>query len=286
MWASSTLSALFLMSGMAFAGSGVSADYARQVDTVQLRLAQIEAAQVDLDATVRRLQEAQRSMVTAPTDGGEAADSGAVRSLRGDIEVLQFELRTLKESVEALALDMDTRLLWQEQRSAQLEQALGLTPPPMPVAGAQIGPQPMPEGPNGLPQEDPDSVSGVPAAPMDADGLMELAVEHMTEARQPAARAVLERLLREFPEDERRAEATYRIAETYFNEEMWIQAVTEFQKVVDRFPRHELASWAMLRQGEAFERRGARSDAVLFWEGVIQRYPRTPAADEARTLLE
>lgn len=282
MWASSALSALFLLSGVAWAGSGVSADYARQVDTAQLRLAQIEAAQVDLDATVRRLDEAQRASVSSPSEGSEAVDSGSVRALRGDIEVLQFELRALKESVEALALDMDTRLLWQEQRSAQLEQALGLTPPPMPVAGAPIGPQLMPEGTG----TDPVDVSAVPSAPMDANALMELAVGHMTEARQPAARAVLERLLREFPEDERRAEATYRIAETYFNEEQWIQAVTEFQKVVDRYPRHELASWAMLRQGEAFERRGARSDAVLFWEGVIQRYPRTAAAQEAQGFLE
>lgn len=286
MWVSNVLLGLCLVSGYAHAGSGVSADYARQVDTAQLRLAQIEAAQVDLDATVRRLEEAQRSLVSAPDAGGEAADSGAVRALRGDIEVLQFELRTLKESVEALALDIDTRLLWQEQRSSQLEQALGLTPPPMPVAGAPIGPQPMPNGVvTGLDSEPTGSQTPV-AGLMDADALMELAVGHMTEARQPAARAVLERLLREFPEDERRAEATYRIAETYFNEEQWIQAVTEFQKVVDRFPRHELASWAMLRQGEAFERRGARSDAVLFWEGVIQRYPRTPAAEEAQGLLQ
>jgi TolA-binding protein len=286
MWASSALSALLLLSGVAWAGSGVSADYARQVDTAQLRLAQIEAGQVDLDATVRRLEEAQRSSVTSPSGGGEAADSGAVRALRGDIEVLQFELRSLKESVEALALDMDTRLLWQEQRSAQLEQALGLTPPPMPVAGAPIGPQPMPENTGTFPQTEPVGVGGVPAAPIDANGLMELAVGHMTEARQPAARAVLERMLREFPEDERAAEASYRIAETYFNEEKWIKAVSEFQLFQDRYPRHELASWAMLRQGEAFERRGARSDAVLFWEGVIQRYPRTEAAAEAQGFLE
>ncbi len=90
----------------------VSAEYARQVDTAQMRVAQVEATLVEMESSLRRMEQLQQSMASQPSAADGAASSDAVRALRGDIEVLQFELRTLKESVEALALDTDTRLLW------------------------------------------------------------------------------------------------------------------------------------------------------------------------------
>jgi TolA-binding protein len=260
-----------VLAAPAFAG-GLSAEAVRQLDATQMRLAQVESLLAAIQDSTRRLEEAQRTMTA---QGGSSDD--AVRGLRGEIEVLQFEVRSLKEQVERLAADSDDRLLWQEQRIAQVERALGLSPPPM---GGAAPPVTGPVAPEGPPTTEPPA-----GTPETAEAMLELAVEHMQADRSAAARALLDRLISTFPNDPLVPEARYRRAETFFNEAKWDQAVAKFQEVIDRHPRHELASWSMVRQGECYDRKGAPDDAALFWEAAIAQYPGTAAAREASEFL-
>lgn len=265
---------------------GVSADYARQVDAVQMRLAQLEGLALEAEGSIRRLEEAQRALAVPSAGSGGAADGEEVRAVRGQLEVLQFELRSVREAMEALATDLDTRALWQEARLAQLEAALALSPPPVPT-GDSVPLPPRPTEPD--PGAAEPTVDGEPPTVVlvgaDADGMMTLAEEHMRAGRQRAARAVLDRVLAEHGDSPRVAEALYRRAETFFNDREWGTAANEFQKVVDRYPRDALAAWAMLRQGECFSEMGQPDSATLFWETLVQEYPRSDAAREARAHL-
>ena len=121
--------------------------------------------------------------------------------------------------------------------------------------------------------------------PEDAQGKLDLAVEHMEDGRHKVARALLEKAIADHADDPLRPELRYRLAESWFNQESWDRALTAFQTVVDTFGDTDWASRAMLRQGECFAAKGQKENAKLFYEEVLRLYPKSDAATEARRLL-
>lgn len=80
--------------------------------------------------------------------------------------------------------------------------------------------------------------------------------------------------------------AQYLIAETYYVEENWQQAVASFNIVRKDYPKAKTwVAGSLLRLGQCLDRLGHKEDASIFYERVSKQYPRHPAAKEAKRLL-
>src|SRR5687768_13152169 len=84
---------LLLFSTISLAGTSATAEYARQVSTAQVRLAQLEALLVESQLRIEQLEEVIRQQgknEAAKLENFDQVNAEVVR-LRGAIEVLQFE---------------------------------------------------------------------------------------------------------------------------------------------------------------------------------------------------
>ncbi len=268
-------------------GTSATSGLEREMALRDARVAELERVEGDSTRRIQQLEEVIRYRGQQEAEKLENIDQvrEMVGSLSGDVEVLRHELENTSELGDSFREDTDFRLTWLELRVEALEENLGLKPPPPPEreedeasaeerAGDEGGGDRVRGG------------EGEEAAAVEApEDLLALAKEHLAEGRPRAARAVLERFVAAYGDHELADEAYYRLAESYYNNKEYQQAILPFQEVVDRFGGTGWAAWAMVRQGECFRELGKDAEADLFWEDVVRLYPRSKAAEEAKRLL-
>ena len=279
---------LLLLAGPARAGDP-SAQYARQVSTAQVRLAQLEALLVESELRIEQLEEVIRQQGRNEQNRLENLDqvNAEVSRLRGAIEVLQFEAGEMKRTVSDLQLESERRQLHAEMRLALVEKFLGLKAPPPPT-DEELGYDAAADAEEGDSGPTPPSAPDRPMAggdaevpegvPDDAAGKLDLAIEHMRADRQGVARAILRSALEQHPGAEETDEVRYRLAETYFNEEDYRTAISEFNKVVNNHPDSDWKCWSFYRMGESFELLGKPEGAQAFYKGATERECRSSEA--------
>lgn len=282
---------LLLPGCFASQNAAATSEYARQVTTANLRVAQLENELAESQARIEQLEEVIRAQGQSQATRLENLDqvNQEVTRLRGQIEVLQFDLSELSEGYTQYQIQTERRLLHGEKRMRQVESMLGVQPPPPPtdaelgVGEGVVSPTPVPEGEQ--PPPDPDDPEPEDTVPDDAAGKLELAVQRIDEGKPAVARAILMRAQKEHAGAPEIPEITYRLASTYFSESDYRKAALSYKRVLDDHPKSPWASWAMLKQGECFEGLGQSDNARLFFDGVIQRYPKSDAAKEAKGKL-
>lgn len=273
------IAVLLAFSSPASAGSAATAEYARQVSTAQVRLAQLEALLSESELRIGQLEEVIRQQGKSNQDRLENVDqvNVEVTRLRGGIEVLQFEVAELKRAVSETQIAGERRQLHAEMRLAQVEKFLSLKPPP-PPSDADLGITTPPPG--ATPPTPPSGLgtglgsTTAPAAPVDvpetAAAKLELAASHMAAGRQTVARAVLKAAIEQNAGAPEMDEIRYRYAETFFNESDWRAAISEFNKVINNHPNSPWKCWSFFRQGEAFEKMGQVEGAKAFYKGATE----------------
>ena len=87
---------------------------------------------------------------------------------------------------------------------------------------------------------------------MDAQTLYGVAVEEYEAGDDGAAAEALDRLLLSFPAFEQAAEAFFLLAESYFRDEQYITATSEYTRFLDRYPAHPRAPDAALGVCESY----------------------------------
>ena len=266
-----------LACGPAWAGSQATADYARQVSTTQLRLAQLEALLVESQARIEQLEGVIREQGRSEAEKLQNLDqvNAEVTRLRGAIEVLQFDVAEVKRAVKEQQLQAEKRLLYGEMRLAAIEKMLSLKPPPPPTDAelglVAAGTAPAP----GTPAPDPGATPAAtdpatPTVPDTAAGALELAADHMTAGRHAVARAILKAAIEQHVGAPELDEIRYRYAETFFNEQDWKQAISRFNDVINNHPTSPWKCWSFYRQGEAFEAMGKAEGAAAFYKGATE----------------
>jgi tol-pal system protein YbgF len=268
-------------------GQSVTEAYRRDMILHATRLNNLENQFDNVEARTSQLEELTRARGQEEIMAMESLEEirGEVSRLRGDLEVLGHDYGVTSESFTALSEDASFRLAWLEDRAGQLEENLGLNPPPPP----DIEP---PTSDPGTASTTGDGQADVrttdpEAVPDDADAetLIALAEQHLAAGREKPAEAVLNRFLEQNPDHDRVPEALYRRAEAAFNAEDYSGAVLRFQEVIDGHKDSPWAAWAMLRQGECFEAQDQPENARLFYEDVERLWPKSKAAKEARKKL-
>jgi hypothetical protein len=97
-----------------------------------------------------------------------------------------------------------------------------------------------------------DKAEGDEADEKTPEELMDLVRAHLRDNRPQAARAILEPIIDAEIDQALLPEARYRLAETWFNEGRYQQAILRFEDVVAGHASSPWASWAMVRQGDCF----------------------------------
>ena len=81
------------------------------------------------------------------------------------------------------------------------------------------------------------------------------------------------------------SEATFYIADSYFREKLYEDAILEYQTLIDRYPKDKNVPLAYLKQGYSLIEIQKVEEAKLFFESLIDKYPTSREADEARKKL-
>lgn len=250
--------------------NAVTSEYARQVSTASLRVAQLEQQLVASRERIEQLEEVIRLQGQSEAARLENLDqvNQEIARLRGAIEVAQFELEGTKTSVEEQQLAQEARQLHDEARLRQIEGLLGVKPPPPPQVEGAVPAGVEGTSPDGAPPAGGTEEPPAEELPPDAAGRLEIAVGHMEAGRNGVARAILKRALTENADAAELDEIRYRYAETLFNEEKWRESILEFRKVPDNHPSSDWACWAYYRQGEAMEHLQGLQQAGPFYKGA------------------
>lgn len=274
---SSVALAMALLTGCPLNNGAVTSEYARQVTVASAASAELGQSLVDAERRVQQLENIVRERGNSETQALENLDQvdAELRAMRGRIEEMQFALDDLREAQEQFLRDLEFRQLYAEARLKQVEGYLGVEPPPPPA----------PDGVEPENPEDPDTKPEEPELPASVEEKLESAMEHMREDRQRLARVLLEKAIEVHAGSELLPEVRYRLAETWFNEGKFGNAVGYFQRVIENHRKSDWAAWSMLRQGECFERLGKPDKAKVFYQQLMRVYPGTPAAKEAKKAL-
>jgi len=263
---------------------GTSREVHAIATAAQIRVAQTEALLAESEKRIRQLEESVRIQGRTEADRMESAGEvdTEVARLRGEIEVLVFQMEELQLASEQQQVSGESRQLHDELRLAQLEAFLGLQPPPRPsledLGLVQVGPV--------ATDEDNQEEADEPVTASTAAEFLSLAQEHIAEGRLSVARVLLERAVTEYPGAAEIAEIRFVMAEILFSADNWRSAANAYQAVSDHHPSSEWACRALVRQGECFDALGRPDAARLFYEGALEGHCRgsSEAAEAERRL--
>jgi cellulose synthase operon protein C len=107
------------------------------------------------------------------------------------------------------------------------------------------------------------------------------------QARFDEARATLERVVDDEAafRTETAAKSQFLIAETWFLQEKWKEALLAYQKVYASYAYPEWQSAALLQSGKCDEQMGNLKDAIASYDRMISEFPKSTHLEEARMRL-
>lgn len=114
----------------------------------------------------------------------------------------------------------------------------------------------------------------------------ELGVKEFADGNYEAARALLREHLTAAPKGNEAAEAMFLIADSYFREKYYEEAILEYQNIIEAWPASPRIPLCQLNQGIALLRIGKPNEASLFFESLIEAHPDSPEAATAKKHLK
>jgi TolA-binding protein len=111
-----------------------------------------------------------------------------------------------------------------------------------------------------------------PSAPSGPAELWRLAKDAWEVGRYEEARELYERLVAQYPGDDRADDAQYFRGEAYFAQRSWMSAIREYRRVVDKHPDSPLADDALFRAAEAATQLKSCAEARTYLGLLKERY--------------
>ena len=250
-----------VMAAFSLTGIAACTSLSPAEDPVFLRLTDLEARLIRIE----RVFENESLMQLASSLNQLESET---QLLRGEIETLRFEAQSAADRQQALYVDLDGRLQSLEaNQTATLEQARAAAQAAASAnAGAAAVPPPRPVG------SDQDNYNA--------------AFDLIQGRRYAEAATAFSNFLQAFPESPLADNAQYWLAETYYVQRQFQDALPEFERVINMYPQSAKLPDALLKIGYCnFElQRWDAARAAL--EQVSRQFPGTTAARLAVQRLE
>lgn len=255
---------------------------------MNIRTSLLAAALLLAVAPIAHAQRASLAERVAALEQHAAADQGnvdllrqvnalkdEVQSLRGQMEELQHELQTWRDSSRSQYLDVDSRL-------SRLEGGAPATLPPtaaLPPDDAEEAPPPTAPA-RAAPGARPSAPGPVGDAERAAYGA---AFEVLKAGRYDESARLFQAFLEQFPQGGLLPNALYWLGESYYATQNYALALQQFRQLLERFPASDKAAGALLKLGLSQLGQGQRADAESTLSEVGRRYP---GSDAARTAAD
>lgn len=138
---------------------------------------------------------------------------------------------------------------------------------------------PAPEAPAQKPAEPEDASRGTGA-------YYDLGKKKLAEGEYGDARVLFRKYADANPVAPDAPEAVFLIADSYFMEKLYEEAILEYQNLIDIYPDSPRVTTSQLKQGIALLEIEKPNEAALFFESLIESHPRSSEAAEAGKYLK
>ncbi|MEM7007665.1 MAG: tol-pal system protein YbgF [Thermodesulfobacteriota bacterium] len=210
----------------------------------------VYARQTRLEAKMERLSQQVNALQTGGVSGGGGADI----QLREQVAQLETQVKDLNRSYASL--------------EARVNQGgpTGLpTPPGPPPIGTEGG-------------------SELPSLNVESEEyIFNQGYTELSEGNYSGSREQFKLYLSKYPNSSKASDATYWIAESYYRQGEFEEAILEYQKFIDSYPKDDRVPLSYLKQGLSLIEIGREEEAKLFFQTLIDKYPQS---EEAKTAKE
>jgi tol-pal system protein YbgF len=240
------------------------------------RLEQLEAGLNQVRQQMQALQQNQASQAARyqALERDQQTLTGRFEETKHLTDRVRQDQEQVQKTSAAIAA-LDNRLRQMEQELSGLRQrAAAPQPPAQPGATSPQATQPRPA-----------PTAAAAPTPQQAEAIYREGFDFMNRGEYAKARDRFQAFLKAAPSSEFAEGAMYAIAETYYREKDYENAILKYEELVARFPKGRRVPAALLYQGLAFKELGAPKDARALLEKVVQAYPNSTEATLARVEL-
>lgn len=136
--------------------------------------------------------------------------------------------------------------------------------------------------------------ASAPPPPQTPEEFLRLGDQELGQKRETRARKYFEQLLEQYPDSDLKAQAQFKIAETLYREENYLEAQFEYQKFLELYPLHALASRAQFQLGmcsvqrvQTFDRTQVQTkEALAAFRQFRTRYPQDALMPQAEERIQ
>lgn len=196
-----------------------------------------------------------------------------------DLNEKTFELENKLLELEQIIGEMHTK---NEERFKKIENkiSMGAAPEPQETAPA---PQVPPEDSAGEPET---ASTETPTAEKASKESYDLGRKEFDDGNYETARGLLRKYLADGPRGDEASEAMFFIADSYFREKLYEEAILEYQNIIETWPASPRIPLCQLNQGLALMEIGKPNEAGLFFESLIEAHPESDEAAAAKEHLK
>ena len=217
------------------------------------------ARQNRLEAKVDRLSKRMRSNFIGTVSGGDSEINDQVFQLETKVYDLEQKISMLENQIDYLEGNL---------------QGEGVRPAPPPNAphvatasppGYRIPPSPSRENvPQQTQQQEQQQVEAVEEITQ-----FDVAYQEFTQGNYAKSRQNFRVFLQEDPKSSKAPDATFWIADSYYREGLYEEAILEYQSLIDIYPRDSRVPLAYLKQGLSLMKLNKNEEAKLFLQTLI-----------------
>lgn len=212
----------------------------------------IRGIQTDL-YTIQQGLEKRLGSVKDQTDSVQTSQADLLqemRDLRGDISILQTELRDYQQRMGQMASRLDDL---EASLTARMDTQIEL------LSGSKFVEKPLPST------------------------VFNLANTDFARGKHSEAIRGFENYLKQFPKGEKTAEARLKIGDSHLKQKDSSAAIQAYDHLIQNYPKDSLVPTALLRKAAALENLGKSSEAAKIYSNLLKDHPSVP---EARTAQE
>jgi tol-pal system protein YbgF len=200
-----------------------------------------------------------------------------LKSLRGQIEVVNNSIESAAKRQRDMYVDLDTRLRRFEQAATAVPPAPITTPP----AGAPGAAAPQPSGAAAAPAP---QAATAPATP-DETREYEAAQSQRRIGNYQGAITAFQSFVAQHPKSSLAPRAQYWIGDSYFNLRDYKNAIASQQKLIASYGDSSSVPDALLNIASSQLEQGETAAARKTMDGLVSRYPSSEAAEKAKRRL-